>query len=46
MLLNVTDGARCQSLPLKGELFSSPVIWKDKIVVGSRDDHLYIVKYS
>ena len=40
-LLDLTDGHICGHLQLPGEVFSSPVLFQDKVLVGCRDNNLY-----
>ena len=34
------------SYKIEGELFSSPIVFSDKIFIGSRDDHIYCLKIT
>ena len=40
-ILDIVNGRLLTSHQVDGELFSSPVVYKDSIVVGCRDDNVY-----
>ena len=40
-ILSITDGRLLTSTQMPGEVFSSPVIHKDTLVVGCRDNYVY-----
>ena len=42
-LLELESGAVLGSVRLPGEVFSSPVVWEGRIVVGCRDNRVYAV---
>ena len=44
--LDITDGHILKTFALDGEVFSSPVIVGNKVVVGCRDDYLYCLELS
>ncbi|XP_078602686.1 beta-alanine-activating enzyme-like [Branchiostoma floridae x Branchiostoma japonicum] len=43
-ILTLDSGSCLSSLRLPGEVFSSPVVWNNLLVVGCRDDFVYGVK--
>ncbi|XP_078684711.1 beta-alanine-activating enzyme-like isoform X2 [Branchiostoma floridae x Branchiostoma belcheri] len=43
-ILTLDSGSCLSSVTLPGEVFSSPVVWGDLLVVGCRDDLVYGVK--
>ena len=45
-LLNITNGLIESSMKLSGEIFSSPVVFKNQLFVGSRDNCLYCLKFE
>lgn len=45
-LLDANDGRILNSLKLNGDIFSSPVIAEEFIVVGCRDNKLYVIKIN
>lgn len=45
-LLDVSDGAVIANCKLPGEIFSSPVLERNFIVVGCRDDYVYCFHLS
>ena len=45
-LLSINTGVIESSLKLPGEVFSSPVVYKDQLFVGSRDNNLYCLKFE
>lgn len=45
-LLNFTTGKELSRFKLDGDVFSSPVIHDDFIVVGCRDNNLYVLSAS
>ncbi|ESO88498.1 hypothetical protein LOTGIDRAFT_125913, partial [Lottia gigantea] len=40
-IISVSTGEVLYSIQLPGELFSSPVIYQNKLLIGCRDNHLY-----
>lgn len=45
-VLNAEDGSVCASLSLPGELFSSPVVWGQTLVIGCRNDYVYCLELA
>ncbi|KAI3369008.1 hypothetical protein L3Q82_025980 [Scortum barcoo] len=45
-ILDGEDGRTLASLTLPGELFSSPVVWEQHLVVGCRNDYVYCLKLT
>ena len=45
-LLDLADGSTLSETQLPGEVFSSPVLRENAIVVGCRDDHVYSFSLS
>ncbi|XP_037393422.1 beta-alanine-activating enzyme isoform X2 [Pygocentrus nattereri] len=45
-VLDGEQGTLKASLSLPGQLFSSPVVWGNKIVVGCRNDYVYCLELS
>jgi acyl-CoA synthetase len=45
-LLQGTTGKQLSSVDINGEVFSSPVMWDGNLVVGSRDDNLYLFSFN
>ncbi|CAO1329653.1 unnamed protein product [Diamesa serratosioi] len=45
-LLSITNGNIESSMKLLGEIFSSPVVFKNQLFVGSRDNCLYCLKFE
>ena len=45
-IVDLTTGEVVGSTQLPGEVFSSPVIMGDRIVVGCRDDYVYCLRIS
>lgn len=43
-ILDSLSGQKLVSHSLPGELFSSPVVWKDSLVIGCRNDYVYSLK--
>lgn len=42
-ILNVNNGEKLSHYSFHGEVFSSPIVMHGKIIVGCRDDNVYIV---
>ena len=40
------EGGKVASMELGGEVFSSPLIVQDRVVVGSRDNFLYCLQIN
>uniref|UniRef100_T1IUS3 Carrier domain-containing protein n=1 Tax=Strigamia maritima TaxID=126957 RepID=T1IUS3_STRMM len=45
-LVSVINGSEIASYTLSGEIFSSPVILKDKLVIGCRDNFVYCFDFG
>lgn len=45
-ILDGQDGQMLASFTLSGELFSSPVVWGQSLVVGCRNDHVYCLRMT
>lgn len=45
-ILDGQDGQTLASFTLPGELFSSPVVWGQSLVVGCRNDYVYCLKLT
>lgn len=43
--IKLSDGSIAHSLNLPGEIFSSPVIHKNQLFVGCRDNYLYCIQF-
>lgn len=44
-ILDGQDGQMLASFTLPGELFSSPVVWEKSLVVGCRNDFVYVLLF-
>jgi outer membrane protein assembly factor BamB len=42
-LINANDGKQLLSHKLNGQLFSSPIIHRNKLFIGCRDNHFYCI---
>lgn len=45
-ILDGQNGQTLASFTLPGELFSSPVVWRQSLVVGCRNDYVYCLKLT
>ena len=43
-VLNLYDGVICTKFDVNAEVFSSPVVYKDKVFFGCRDDNVYCLQ--
>jgi acyl-CoA synthetase len=44
MMVSLEEGSIIGELSVGGEIFSSPAVWNDLIVIGCRNNQLYVVK--